>query len=182
MAGDTDVGARHSTSNWWGTDHEYADPTDTPETNPGVGGMWRPDPNDRHRIIADRLLRETGTLLCATTLYDRPAPESTSTIAQLFAWLEGEPIGDVDGTMHKENRPIELSDPELRLPQDDGLGTAPHARRINPEHGYISGDSTATIVQDRPLDELMDVVEVFFGLEEISSIESEQTSATTFGE
>lgn len=182
-SGDSGTSPRYSRGNWWGDQEdegqEYDDPRDTPETNPGPAGHWRPDPNDPEKILAHKLLRETGTLVCATTLYDDAWNGGRT--AELFAWLEADRDDDgnvievqlIDGhgeAMHHENGPVELTDPSIKLPKKHegrpDAGCERHRRRINPETGYINGgESTATVIEDRPVDKFMGVVEDYLDLQ-----------------
>jgi len=73
----------------------------------------RPDPNDPATIIAHQILRETGTMLCATTLLEQPW--NGGRMAELFAWCFDDELIDGRGYMlHYENKAIELTEPTLR--------------------------------------------------------------------
>jgi hypothetical protein len=178
-----DGSARYATHNWFGDDDDpdeeaYDDPEDNPDRNPGVGGHWRPDPNDPAEIVAHQVLRETGTMVCATTLYD--PPWRGGRMAELFAWLfEDELIDGGEGAMHRENRPVELTDPDIKLPKRTP-GTRPdagcerHRRRYNPETGYINGgETTASVIQRRPCEEFMEVVDEYLGIQPLFGDEVE---------
>jgi hypothetical protein len=177
-----DSAARYAPHNWYGDDDDqeasYDDPEDNPERNPGVGGTWRPDPNDPAEIVAHQILRETGTLLCATQLYE--PPWNGGRTAELFAWLfEDELIDGGEGALHRENRPVELSDPSIKLPKQTpgdrpDTGCERYRRRVNPETGYINGgESTAIVIQRRPCDEFMAVVDEYLGLQPLFDREIE---------
>lgn len=145
-----------SRDNWWG-DSDTAT-TDTPDE------IERVDPNNPAEIVAHKILRETGTMICAATLRDEPGIEGGETAA-LFAFLDGETWDKY--AMHTENKAVELSAPAVRLgihDPDSSLvgewGTERHRKRINPETGYLSGgETTGVLIQDRPTDELVSVVE-----------------------
>lgn len=79
-------GARRG--NWWGDemkdDQDDQEPDvdaseygtgDDSVNNPGVAGVWKPDPNDVNEIIAHRLFRDTVRMLCSETLFTTPALE-----------------------------------------------------------------------------------------------------------
>lgn len=178
--------ARH---NWWGEsdddqDHEYTDPRDNPDNNPGVAGNWRPDPNDPASIIAHKLLRETGTMVCSTTL--REEPWNGGRMAELFALLEGEEDEfERNYSMHHRNEAVELTDPAIKLPKKtpngpDG-GCERHRRRFNPDTGYINGgETTTTHIQKRPLPAFMGVVEDYLDLQGEVLFESDKQDVRNF--
>jgi hypothetical protein len=97
--------------------------------------------------VAFNLLRETTTILCGTTLDDDPDDDPHS--------------------IPTENRPIELTDPAIRLGNHaldsnlpGELGTERHRKRFNPETGYITGGETTHVdIEKRPLPQLMELVE-----------------------
>ena len=130
----------------------------------GVHHQFR-DENDRNAIIAHRFLRESATMLCAETLFG--SPNNGGRTAELCAWLfDGECIDGRAWAMHHENCEIELTDPELHLGRtgSEEFGTQEygqfrHRRRFNPLTGYITnGETTSVFIQDRPLEEFLDVV------------------------
>ena len=142
-------------NNWWGESDD-----DTLDENTDHD---RVDPNDPAEIIAHKILRETATVVCATTLLDSPKPPTRT--AELFAFLDGETWDKY--ALHTENESIELTDPTIRLGQhapDSTLvgeyGCERHRKRYNPETGYITGgETTGVLIQDRPRDELLSVIE-----------------------
>jgi len=170
----TDSAARYATYNWFGDNDDqeesYDDPEDNPERNPGVGGTWRPDPNDPAEIVAHQILRETGTLVCARTLYE-PAWNG-GRMAECFAWLfEDELIDGGQEALHHENRAVPLTDPAVKLPKRTAgdrpdTGCERYRRRYNPETGYLNGgETTASVLQRRPCEEFMEVVDEYLGLQ-----------------
>jgi|AntDeeMinimDraft_4_1070355.scaffolds.fasta_scaffold00712_7 hypothetical protein len=152
LADDKRLGSR---DNWWGDSDEDSEHADL--------DVDRPDPNDPAEIIAHKLLRETATIICKSTLEDDPKPPCRT--AELFAFLDGETWDKY--ALHHENTVVELTDPVIRLGNhapDSMLagewGTERHRKRYNPETGYITGDeTTAVLIQDRPCDELLAVIE-----------------------
>jgi hypothetical protein len=152
LSEDVSLGDR---SDWWGG----SDDTDDSEVD-----HERVDPNDPAEIIAHSILRETATMICAATLKDEPGIEGGH-IAKLFAFLDGETWND--DALHTENKAVELTDPSIRLgnhaPNSSlvgEFGCERHRKRYNPEVGYITGgETTGVLIQDRPIDELVDVVE-----------------------
>ena len=128
--------------------------------------------------LAHQLLRRTGRLLCATTLF---APPDRG-VEPLFAWLfDDELVAHDPDAMHHENAEIELTDPIVRLGRIAGeeFGTAEytqqrHRRRVNLEYGYLSGgESTGVIIADRPMDAFLEVVDIYL---EIKSLDFERTA------
>ena len=156
--------------NWWGdaTSHDEPDEGDSaagdngvgdgPNANPGPGGTWSPDPNDPNEIIAFRLLRDTGTMLCAATLFGDPDRGWGS-------HLEAEGIQYAPGhdslAMHHERREVELPDPAARPPTET-VRDQRHRVRVNEETGYMTGGhSTAVVLQDRSLSEFIAVLNLW---------------------
>jgi len=158
LSEDVSLGDR---SDWWGE----SDDTDT-DTNAvdNETDHERVDPNDPAEIIAHSILRETATMICAATLKDDPGIEGGRT-AKLFAFLDGETWND--DALHTERKAVELTNPAIRLGEHDPdsslvgeWGCERHRKRFNPETGYISGnETTGVLIQDRPRDELLDVIE-----------------------
>ena len=58
-----------SRDNWWGED---SNDTDNATADRDGHNTNRPDPNNPAEIIAHSILRETATMICATTLRDEP--------------------------------------------------------------------------------------------------------------
>lgn len=155
-------------SNWWGeaTSHEEEPAVepgeygvgDGPGENPGVAGTWKPDPNDPNEIIAFRLLRDTGEMLCAATLFGDPDRGWSSHVGAegiQFA-PDHDPLA-----MHTERRAVELSEPAARPPTET-VRDQRHRVRVNEEMGYMSGGhSTACVLQDRSIDEFVSVLNLW---------------------
>ena len=156
--------------NWWGeaTSHDD-DPAvdageygvgDGPENNPGVAGTWKPNPNDPNEIIAFRLLRDTGTMLCAATLFGDPDRGwSNHLAAEGIQYAPGhDPLA-----MHTERHAVELSDPAA-LPPTETVRDQRFRVRMNEETGYLSnGHSTACVLQDRSIEEFIAVLNLWLG-------------------
>ena len=122
--------------------------------------------------LAHQLLRRTGRLLCATTLFGTP----DRGLEPLFAWLYDDDLVDHDPlAMHHENGEVELTDPIVRLGRVGGeeFGTTEYTseryqKRVNPEHGYISGgESTGVIIGDRPTAAFLEVVDIYLDVKDI---------------
>ncbi len=136
---------------------------DDPENNPGVAGIWKPDPNDLNEIIAHRLLRDTAKMLCSETLFTTPALEGGH-VEQLcrFQFQDEEEWCEHNADAHHtENREIELSEPEIRPPTET-VRDQRHRVRVNEEVGYLSGGhSTGVVLQDRSLEEFIAVLNLW---------------------
>ena len=156
--------------NWWGDATSYDEPAeedsdagdygvgDGPIQNPGPAGTWHADPNDSNEIIAHRLLRDSGRMLCAATLYGDPDRGWDS-------HLEAEGIQHAPGhnplAMHHEQRAVELPDPGVRPPTET-VRDQRHRVRVNDETGYMTGGhSTAVVLQDRSLSEFIAVLNLW---------------------
>jgi len=157
---DEDERALGSREDWWG------DPRDDSEQVENSTDTERTDPNDPAEIIAHKLLRETATILCAETYSGEPW--NGGRLAEQFAWLDGDHDNfERNHAVHHTNRAIELTDPAVRLGQHDPdsslvgeWGCERHRKRINAVTGYITGnETTSVLIQDRPLAELMVVIE-----------------------
>lgn len=165
---------RHSETypreNWWGeaTSHNSQDDTDVeagdygvgdgPENNPGVAGTWHPNANDPNEIIAFKLLRDTGTMLCAATLFGDPDRGWSAHAAA--EGIEFTP-GHDPAAHHTENREVELSEPAVRPPTET-VRDQRHRVRVNEEVGYLTGGhSTAVVMKDRSLEEFIAVVNLW---------------------
>ena len=136
---------------------------DDPENNPGVAGVWKPDPNDLNEIIAHRLLRDTAKMLCSETLFMTPALEGGH-VEQLCRF-QFEPASEWcehnSDAHHTENREVELSEPKLRPPTETARDQR-HRVRVNEEVGYLSGGhSTGVVLQDRELGEFIAVLNLW---------------------
>lgn len=165
--------ARHD---WWGDGTE----TDTTTTQPGDRGArdfaTTRDAGSAHEFtegthkaewLAHKILKESGTLICARTLLDDPyAPRS----AVLIGWLEGAPTDAVTGdpgALHDQRGEVALTEPVVRLPAQASDGSRAvvaaangrHRARVNDASGYIAGEGTGALIQDRPAGEFMDVIE-----------------------
>jgi len=154
-----------SRDNWWGDPRDNNDEVDADED------AERADPNNPSEIVAHRLLRETATMICASTLRDDPTIDTEgldrgqTQTTELFSFLDGETWND--NALHTENKAVELTDPAIRLGQHNPesslvgeWGSERHRKRYNAVTGYISGnETTGVLIQDRPLDELMVVIE-----------------------
>ncbi|WP_049980252.1 hypothetical protein [Halolamina rubra] len=155
--------------NWWGDADIDADSR--------VNAANRPDPNDPNELIAHRLLRDTASMLCKTTLLEEPwnGGRLAEAIALVF---DDDP--DFDGrsqVMHYRQEPVELTDPEVRPPTATARDQR-HRKRINREAGYISGGhSTGVLIQDRPLDAFMSVVQLWLAGRRTDLLESEKREA-----
>jgi hypothetical protein len=158
LSSDESLGSR---DDWWHDEQIEDGAADESGPEPE-----RVDPNNPNEIVAHQLLRETGTMLCASTLFDDPGLEGGQT-AELFVWLDDEDVDFDPLALHTENKPVGLTDPAVRLGQHDThsslvgeWGTERHRKRFNPETGYLSGDETTkVIIQDRSVAEFMSVVE-----------------------
>ena len=157
--------------NFWGEMTDYDDQPDQdagdygvgdgPESNPGPGGTWKPDPNDPNEIIAHQLLRDTARMLCSETLFAAPALPGGRT-QQLFAWLFDDDCLEHDpGAHHHAKREVELTEPRVRPPMET-VRDQRHRVRINDEIGYLTGGhSTGVVLQDRRLEELIAVINLW---------------------
>jgi hypothetical protein len=154
LSDDQDLGSRED---WWG------DPRTEDERRKEVDCA---DPNDPAEIIAHKLLRETATVICAATLQDDTW--NGGRMAELFAFHLGqEDDFERNHAIHHQNEAIELTDPAIRLGNHDPnssvvgeSGTERHRKRYNALTGYISGnETTRVLIQDRPLEDLMIVIE-----------------------
>lgn len=129
--------------------------------------------------LAHQLLRRTGRLLCSTALF---APPDRG-VEPLFAWLfDDEEIDHDPDAMHHENAEIELTEPIVRLGNIAGkeFGTTEYTseryqKRVNPEHGYISGgESTGVIIADRPKAAFLEVVDIYLAMKDLKWSRAEQ--------
>jgi len=139
--------------NFWGEEDSNSDADD------GVDD--RADPNDPNALIAHELLLDTATMLCKTTLLEKPW--NGGRLAEAIALvLDDDP--DFDGRheqMHRKNGEVELSEPCIRPPTET-VRDQRHRKRMNEEMGYITGgETTGVIIQDRPLEEFMSVVHIW---------------------
>ncbi len=134
---------------------------DTPEDNPGVAGVYKPDPNDVNEIIAHRLLRDTARMLCSETLFGTPALPGGRR-QQLCAWLFDDELLEHDPDAHHHaNREVELTEPILRPPTETARDQR-HRVRVNEEIGYLSGGhSTGVVLQDRGLEEFIAILNLW---------------------
>jgi len=183
LSDDQELGSR---DDWWGETDTESETDDSNHHNSN-----RPDPNNPAEIIAQSILRETATMICATTLRDKPGIEGGQT-AQLFAFLDGEEFDPL--ALHTENKAVELTDPAIRLgnhaPESSlvgEFGCERHRKRYNPESGYITGnETTGVLIQDRPCDELLTVIELWLrgvaAREDNGVAESDVDDALTFAE
>lgn len=148
--------AQYRRDNWWFD--EASDDVVDDEPDQGLPND-RPDPNDPNEIVAHRLLIGSATLLCATTLRDTPY---RSALEVGCAWLfDGDCLERDALAMHKENRPVELSEPCLRPPTET-VRDQRHRKRVNDETGYISGgETTGVVIADRSLSEFIAVVNLW---------------------
>lgn len=134
-----------SRDNWWGDDPE----PDRPSGHVEVSGT---DPAEhKARQLALRFLQP----ICRTQL-ETPAWNG-GRLAELIAWLCDDDCIDGRGdVLHREQKPVELSDPELPLPKQAELGSrtieyGAHRvrRRYNPETGYLNfGETTGTAIPE----------------------------------
>lgn len=115
--------------------HWGAEETDERSSGHEIGDR---DPNDPAERVAFQLLRESAAILCARSL-------------------------------EEADEEIELTDPCLYIGRSGSeqskpgeYGQQPRRRRYNPETGYISGgETTATVVADRPESEFLQIVDAW---------------------
>lgn len=132
---------RHRRDNHWGTKNIDDD------REHGHSEIEGKDPAE---YIAFQLLSQLTQPICERHI-DSP-PWNGGWLAEAFAWLDGEAVDGRGEELHRENRIVELSDPELYLPKqietEHGFveyRQHRHRRRFNPETGYINwGESTST--------------------------------------
>jgi hypothetical protein len=145
--------------------------------------------NDPAKIIAHRLLKETASLICATTLFADPYNGGELAEAMAFVF-DGETIDGHGDAMHLRNEPVPLSDPELHVPRDasDTFGTRTfgqkrHRRRVNERTGYVSGgESTGVVIQDRSLEAFISVVNLWLESHpaQLSDAEKQEARQTAY--
>lgn len=155
--------------NWWGDNETGA--------VAAVEDDRRADPNDPNELIAHELLLDTATMLCKTTLLEEPW--NGGRMAEAIALvLDDDP--DHDGRhyqMHKEQGETELTDPVIRPPTET-VRDQRHRKRMNEEAGYITGgETTGVIIQDRPLEEFMSVVQIWLSGRRGELLEEEKREA-----
>lgn len=174
---DTESGAYRWDESEWFSERELPGYGDSEEADlraeVGEGDDWGGAHDfragtDKHEWLAFKILRQTGRVLCATTLFAPPnrpdCAEWTPALAYVF---DGDQVAHDPAAMHERNREVELSEPRVTIPkaaseQWGGVdyGQFRYDRRVNEETGYVSGgESTGCVVADRPLPAFMTVVE-----------------------
>lgn len=108
------------------------------ETSAQPPATERRDPNDPVERVAVQLLRESAAILCARSLAEDDT-QTELTAPQLYIGQSG-----------RDESP----------PGEYGQQSIP--RRYNPETGYIAGgETTATVVADRPEDAFLAIVDAW---------------------
>jgi len=141
---------------------------------------------DKHAWLAFKILKQTGRVLCATTLFAPPdRPDVAPWTPALSLIFDDEPL-DIEhdpDAIHERNREVELTDSEVVVPKSapeqwGGVAYAGYSGRTNPETGYLSGgESTGCVIADRPLPEFMHVVETVLALAQLPPQRHEETRA-----
>lgn len=162
------LGAR---GDWYGEDDADAEdspvqPGDKKYRDNGQGDEWGihyefsagTDPAEK---ISFDILRDYAgaSEICGRTLVEDPW--NGGRVRELFAWLDpdGDPEGwPVDGRgdqLHRKNRSVELTDPEL-MPPWITAARCRNLRRYQPDTGYINwSETTWVLLEDVDKDQFM---------------------------
>ena len=133
----------------WGTAHDFR------------------EGKSREEVVAHRLLRQSGTAMCATTAFHPPDRREQVLCAWLFDGLgTAHAIEHDEWALHHRNEEVELTEPcwtvAKDVPQgfaDSEYGQYRHRSRLNKEAGYVTGgETTAVYIADRPLQDFLTVV------------------------